>query len=276
MKKKTLFIILVLTFIIAACGSVPNDAYNIRPLEEAYANDTPSMVDITTTDAVLLFESSVPLACSVVYGPTSEYGQLSVDTDMDGGAHTDHHPVLSGLEPDTEYQYRLQGTASDGTIYVSENMTFRTLPIEEGAEVNLASLEIGATVTDVSSNFGGAENAESWGANSAIDGDRSTAWSSNGDGNDAFIEIALPQPAQLTAVEVWTRSMGDGTARTLSFTITTDSGEVFGPFTLDDAEQAYRFELDVVASTLRLNIVDSTGGNTGLVEFAAYGSFVQE
>ena len=269
--KKLLFTTLVLTFIIAACGTVPETTANIRPLEEAYANDAPEIVEVTATDAVLLFESSVPLACSVVYGTTIEYGQLSVDTDMDGGAHTDHHPVLSGLEPDTEYQYRLQGTALDGTIYTSENMTFRTLPVDESAEVNLASLESGATVTDVSSNFGGAANDQSWGANNALDGNRATAWSSSGDGNDAFIEMALPQAAQLTAVEVWTRSMSDGTAITLSFTITTDSGEVFGPFTLDDAEQAYKFEIDAVATTIRLDVVDSTGGNTGLVEFAVYG-----
>ena len=276
MKKTTLFILVISAFILAACGSTPENTYNIRPLKEAYANAAPEIVEVTATDAVLLFESSVPLACSVVYGTSTEYGQLSVDTDMDGGAHSNHHPVLSGLEPDTEYQYRLQGTASDGTIYVSENMTFRTLPLEEGAEVNLASLESGAAVTDVSSNFGGAANDQSWGANSALDGNRATAWSSSGDGNDAFIEITLPQAAQLSAVEVWTRSMSDGSAIILSFTITTDSGESFGPFTLDDAEQAYRFEIDTVATSLRLDVVESTGGNTGLVEFAAYGNFVEE
>ena len=63
----------------------------------------PEIVDTTDTEAVLLFESSIPLACSVVYGKTTAYGQISVDQDMAGGAHTDHHPLLSGLEPDSEY-----------------------------------------------------------------------------------------------------------------------------------------------------------------------------
>jgi hypothetical protein len=259
----TLFIMFVFAFIIAACGNNipaktlstevanPSPAYDIRPLEDAYASGPPQLTDITATDAVLIFQSNVPLACSIVYGKTTDYGQLSLDTDMNGGAHTDHHPILSGLEPDTEYQYRLQGTAPDGTIYISENGTFQTLPAVEGAGVNLASLEAGASITAVSSNFGEAANDQAWGANNAIDGNRTTAWSSNGDGNGAFIEITLPQPAQLTAIEVWTRSMGDGTAQILGFTLTTDSGEILGPFSLNDAAQAYRFEIDVVAPCIR-------------------------
>jgi hypothetical protein len=233
-------------------------------------------VDITDTDAVLVFESTIPLACSVVYGRTTDYGQISVDQDMGGGAHTDHQPLLLGLEPDTEYHYRVQGTAADGTLYVGEDGTFRTLPAEEKTEVNLASLEAGAQVVAVSSNFGDAANDQAWGANSAIDGQRGTAWSSNGDGDDAFLEIELAQPARLQAVEAWTRIMSDGTAQVFAFTLTTDAGDVLGPFDLPDATQLYRFEVDVVARSLRMDVVESSGGNTGLVEFAVYGTPVEE
>jgi hypothetical protein len=233
-------------------------------------------VDITDRDAILVFESSIPLACSVVYGKTTAYGQISVDQDMDGSAHTDHRPLLSGLEPDTEYHYRVQGTAADGTLYVGENGTFRTLTAEPEAEVNLAAVEAGARVVAVSSNFGGAANDGPWGADSAIDGERGTAWSSAGDGNAAFVEIELARPARLHAVAVWTRSMSDGTAQIFAFTLTTDGGEVLGPFTLQDAAQPYRFEVAVTARSLRLDVVDSSGGNTGLVEFAAYGTPVTD
>jgi hypothetical protein len=256
----------------AVSGSV---AYEVRSIEEVSAGGPPQIVDITDADAVLIFDSSIPLACSIVYGTTTAYGQISVDQDMGGGAHTDHHPLLLGLEPDTEYHYRVQGAAADGTLYVGEDATFRTLPAEGRTEMNLASQEAGAKVVDVSSNFGGAANDRPWGADSALDGNRGTAWSSNGDGNGAFIQIEMAQPAQVYAVEVWTRSMSDGTAQILAFTLTTDNGEVLGPFALEDAGQAYRFDLDVLTRSLRLDVVDSTGGNTGLVEFAVYGTPVE-
>jgi hypothetical protein len=180
------------------------------------------------------------------------------------------------LLPKTEYHYRVQGTAADGTLYVGEDATFRTAPTASAAQVNLASLQAGARVVAVSSNFGGAANNEPWGADSAIDGNRGTAWSSSGDGNNAFIEIELAKPARLYAVEVWTRSMSDGTAQILAFTLTTDTGDVLGPFELADATAPYRFSIDVVARSLRLDVVDSSGGNTGLVEFAAYGVPVEK
>ena len=48
------------------------------------------------------------------------------------------------------------GTASDGTLYVGEDALFSTLPARKQPQVNLASLEAGARVMAVSSNFGGA------------------------------------------------------------------------------------------------------------------------
>jgi hypothetical protein len=275
--KFTAIAAFILLLVVAACSPNPDaeSTSNIRPLEEVYTSGPPEMTDITASDAVLRFDSSRPLACSVIYGETTSYGMIAVDQDMGGGAHSDHHPILTGLEPDTEYHYRLQGTAPDGTLYISEDMIFRTPAQEATPEVNLASLEAGASVISVSSNYGGATNEEPWGANSAIDGDRASAWSSNGDGNDAFIEIRLAQPAHLHAVEIWTRTMSNNTAQIFSFTLITDTGEVLGPFNLDDAEQSYRFEIDSVANSLRLDVVDSNGGNTGLIEFAAYGTPVK-
>jgi len=277
-RARILLLFVMVGWVLAACrpAATKNVAterdYQVRALGDVSAAGLPQIVDITDVDAVLRFESIIPLACSVVYGKTTAYGQISVDQDMAGGAHTDHHPILSGLEPDTVYHYRVQGAAADGALYVGQDGTFRTLPAQGEGNTNLASLEAGAKVVDVSSNFGGAANDEAWGANSAIDGDRATAWSSAGDGNEAFIEIELASPAELYAVEVWTRLMSDGSSQIFAFTLTTDSGQVLGPFTLQDAEQAYRFDVDVTARSLRLDVTDSSGGNTGLVEFAAYGT----
>jgi hypothetical protein len=65
--------------------------------------------------------------------------------------------------------------------------------------------------------------------------------------------------------------MSDGSAQITSFTITTDDGEVYGPFDLPDAEQTYTFDVEIEAKTLRFDVETSSGGNTGAVEIAVYG-----
>ena len=242
----------------------------IRSIAAVSFTGPPRIVDITDANASLVFESSIPLACSVVYGETGAFGFVAVDQDMDGGAHSDHHPLLTGLKADTEYFYRVQGTAADGTLFMSEVRSFRTAAADPGAAMNLAALDGGGRIVAVSSNYGGGANDGRWGAESAVDGRPDTAWASNGDGDDAFVEVAFAGEKHIGAVEVWTRTMANGTAQTYAFTLTTGRGEVHGPFRLADASRGYRFAVDIVASRLRLDVVESSGGNTGLVEFAVF------
>lgn len=246
-------------------------AMSVRSIDEVADGPMPQIVVAGPTEAVLEFQSSIPLACSVVFGETPDFGFIATDSDMAGGAHTDHHPVLAGLKADTEYFYRVQGAGADGTLFVGEVQTFRTPPESENVAINLASLAAGARVGAVSSNFGGAQDNEPWGAEGAVDQTRTTAWSSWGDGDDAFIEIILAEEAFVHEVSLWTRTMTDGTAQILSFTVTTDQGTVFGPFTLPDGDSPYWFPIDDVASSLRIDVVESTGGNVGLIEFGAFG-----
>ncbi len=265
-----LFAALVVFATQSAGQSAKAPELTIRPIEDVFTDGPPRIVDLSEQDGTLLFVSSVPLACSVVYGETPAFGQVAVDQDMAGGAHTNHHPAIAGLKPDTLYYYRVQGTAADGTLYASSVMTFRTPKAAAAGPLNLASLEAGGRIVAVSSNFGAGPNDGSWGANSAIDGRRTTEWSTDGDGNGGFVEIALAREARLGAIEVWTRSMSNNTAQIFKFTLTTDKGEVLGPFELPDANKPYRFAIDVTAKSLRLDVVTSNGGNVGLVEFAAY------
>lgn len=246
-------------------------AMSVRSIDEVADGPMPQIVIAGPTEAVLEFQSSIPLACSVVFGETPDFGFIATDSDMAGGAHTDHHPVLAGLKADTTYYYRIQGAAADGTLYVGEVQTFRTPPASENVAVNLASLAAGARVGAVSSNFGGAQDHEPWGAEGAIDQARATAWSSWGDGDDAFIEIILAEESYVHEVSLWTRLMTDGTAQILSFTVTTDRGAVYGPFVLPDADSPHWFRIDDVANSLRIDVVESTGGNVGLIEFGAFG-----
>lgn len=257
---------------------VLTDQVTMRPLTDIYVDGPPRIVNITTTYATLLFTSSVPVVCSVVYGVDDTFGQIAQDANMNGGAIVDHRPQLTGLLPETEYLYRVQGSDANGIIYVSEVATFTTPaePTQPSPQINVAALGDGAEILAVSSNFGGVENDQTWGAESAIDENPATAWSSNGDGNDAFIIVDLMEPSTLTGIEVWTRFMSDGTAQIFEFTVTTDPGntdsETFGPFTLPNATRGYPFAIvgTSIAESIRLDVVDSSGGNTGLVEFKVF------
>lgn len=242
----------------------------ILPLEEV-TESAPEILDISHNGARLNFIGTIPLACTVVFGQTTEFGNISIDLNMDGAAIIDHNPLMLGLESDTEYFYRVQGSAEDGTIYIGEIGTFRTLPEPEGGSDNLLSADNGAEIVGVSSNFGDQENDGTWGIFNAFDGNPNTAWSTDGDGDEAWVEIQLAERSVITKVEFWTRFMTNGTAQIYEFTITTDSGEMFGPFELPDAEQSYEFDVEIEAETLRFDVVSSNGGNTGAVEIAVYG-----
>ena len=60
-------------------------------------------------------------------------------------------------------------------------------------------------------------------------------------------------------------------AQILSFRVITGTGEVFGPFALDDASAVHYFDVDFTTKSLRIEAVDTSGGNTGAVEIEVYG-----
>ena len=77
-----------------------------------------------------MVDTTVSVVCAAAYGTTSSYGQLATDSDMAGAGHQNHHPILTNLEPDTEYHTRLQGIGPDGTLYQSQDYTVRTPPAQ--------------------------------------------------------------------------------------------------------------------------------------------------
>ncbi|MDQ7025840.1 MAG: discoidin domain-containing protein [Anaerolineae bacterium] len=249
---------------------------SIRPVEDII--DTELIVTNFSANgtATLPIETSVAVACTLVYGTTEAFGQLTLDQDMAGGTHSVHSPLLSGLDPDTTYYFRVQGVDDAGIIYLSDVMTFTTPATDEISSDNLLSPLNGASVMGVSSNFSNQDNDGTWGILNAIDDNPGTAWSSNGDGDEAWVEIALGQRSRINEVAFWTRSMSNNTAQIFQFTITTETGEVFGPFDLPDAEQSYQFEVDIIAETVRFDVMSSNGGNTGAVEIALYGEAVED
>ncbi len=220
--------------------------------------------------AEIIFDSTIPIICSVVFGTDMRFGKLASNPNMMASASIAHRLILTDLQANTVYFYRIQGIDEHGTVYFSDIKSFSTVAASINKPVNLASLQQGARIIAVSSQFGGGDYDADWGGNKAIDDTYSTAWSSRGDGNDAFIEMELVKAQHITQIGVWSRSMPDDSARIQTFTLTLDSGEILGPFTLPDARQMYYFDVHRDSQRLRFDVIKSTGGNTGLIEFSAF------
>jgi hypothetical protein len=238
------------------------DGFPVRPISEILVGDFAVEVDPSGTSAVLRLTTTIDVACSVVYGPDTDFGGLATDTDMAGGGHRDHQPLMTGLVPGSTVYFRVQGASADGTIYVGDVETFVTPGAGNAtAAVNLA---LDATVTDVSSEF-----SDAFAAGNAIDGSLGTEWSSRGDGNDAYIVIELGASTDVTGFGFRTREMTDGTSITNTYTVTIDDGETFGPFEAGPGLTVTEFA--ATGRVFRFDMEDTTGGNTGAVEIEIYG-----
>lgn len=223
--------------------------------------------DSSGSGAVLRVDTIIDVACAVAYGPTTELGSLATDTDMAGGGHAVHKPLMSGLTAGTTYYYRVQAIGPDGVLYQSDLMQFTYTGEPGGGDAitppapNAASL---GRVTDVSSEY-----SDAFSGSNAIDGDLSTEWSSAGDGDDAYIVLEFSDLMIVEGVGFRTREMTDGTSITLSFTVTVDGGATYGPF---EAGPGLAVALvDFTGYELRFDVETSTGGNTGALEIEVYG-----
>jgi len=261
--RRRLLLVTALALVVAACGGSATPDSGVADFAEIAATEPTFTFDPSATTARLRVETTVRAVCAVAYGETEALGNLATDQDMDAAGHQDHGPVLTGLEPETTYFYRLQGVGPDGTLYQSELLTFTTPPAEE-ADV-AANLALEATVVDVSSEF-----SDAFAAANAIDGDPATEWSSRGDGDDAYITIDLGAERTVTALRFVTREMSDGSSITTTYTVTVDDGEVLGPF--DAGLDPPLVEVQFTGRVLRFDVENSTGGNTGAVEIEIYGS----
>ncbi len=264
-----------LAVLVVGCGG-SNSSTAVRDFDKIL-DGAIEIVELSATSAAVRVETTADAVCSVVYGIDTSYGRQTTDPDMRGLAHDQHYAPMSGLQPDTLYHYRLQGTASDGTVYISDDFTFRTLAadsandVEDGADagvlgVNVASEAAGARVTDVCSECG---DGAVWGGNNVLDGDPTTEWSSVRDGDASFVLVELRTEFELTAVGFWTRTMRNS-ARTTKFQVVTGDGTILGPFEVPGVERMYIFPVSVRTDQLRFEVVESSRGNTGAVEVAAF------
>ena len=253
--RRLMILAAVLAVTAAACGG---GEQSIADFSEIAEGDPVMTADASGTSAVLTVSTSLDAVCAVAYGETEALGGLATDQDMGAGGHSDHSARLTGLSPDTRYFYRLQAVGADGRLYQRALFEFRT-PIAPDVATPGRNVAVGAIVLEFSSEFSSA-----FAAANAVDGDLATEWSSAGDGDDAYVVIDLGRATDVVAVGFQTRSMGDGSATTTTFTVTVDGGETFGPFAagigaVEFSGQVIRFDVD-----------SSTGGNTGAAELEVY------
>lgn len=248
-----------LLFGLAACSGATTT--EVEPIDPILATPIEIAPDASGTAATLTVGTTIPLACAVVYGTDESFGSIAVDNDMQGGAHQAHHPLLTGLTPDTEYRYVLQGSDADGNLYRSDTMTFRTpSALDTGLGRNIAPDGNATASSEFSAEFG---------AGNAIDGDLATEWSSAGDGDEAWIEVDFGESTPVTAVGFRTRQMTDGSAITRTFTVSVD-GRSVGPF--PTGAEPIVLDQPLVGGIVRFDADQTSGGNTGATEIEIYGT----
>ncbi len=230
---------------------------------------------LTDARAVARFETNYPSSCEAIYGTAADaLDNTATDPDMPEGELSEDHTVpLEDLAPTTRYYWRAKATNADSEEFTSELFEFETLAGDAsagdaaGSLWNVALAEHGTTITAVSSNFGGGDLDSSWGGNNTIDGKMATEWATNGDGDGAFIELDFGQERQLNGFGFRSRMMTDGTSIIERVELRFES-TTLGPFDTPDPDELYVFQFDAPVSSrsVRVEAVQTTGGNTGAKE----------
>jgi hypothetical protein len=225
--------------------------------------------------ALIRFETSRPTRCHLEFGLAPDVlDGRATDPDMEAGTYVIQHKVpLEDLTPDTVYYFTAVATDSDGIDYHSAMGEVMTgPPVAVDSLMNVALSDNGTTVAGVSSNFADAGVTSPYGANKAIDGRMNTEWSTDYDGNDAFLELDLGKPRDIRFIGFRSREMTDGTSIIRSFTLDVDGEITLGPYETPDPSVRYVIELPARVTTryVRMNAIDTSGGNTGLRELQLF------
>lgn len=243
----------------------------VLPFELVQASDMVFEADpADPSRGIFRVETTEPMICAIVWGPDEDFGRFNNSLAMNGTGIVDHDVFLPDVEPGREYRFVVQGTTADGTLYRSDVGTFSfdadlaapgtSVPVGD----NLAD---GATIADASSEF-----SEGFAATHAIDGDPTTEWATAGDGDDGFVVVDLGDDRRIGEVEFLTRTMADGSATTLTYTVTVDDGEPSGPFPASTVARPEVHPVNVTGRRVRFDVESSTGGNVGASEIRLYGS----
>ena len=231
--------------------------------------------DVGAYRAVIRFETSRETTCHVEFGRAPDVLDGSAtDPDMEPGTYLVTHEVaLEDLPPETTFHFVAVATDPNEVEFRSEPRQLTTGPgVPVDTLTNVALMQAGTMVTAVSSNYAAGGNASSWGANNVIDGQMVTEWSSNMDGDSAFVELDLGSSRDVRFVGFRSRKMSDGTSIVKKFELRVDGQSTFGPFDTPDPDVRYVIELPATTTmrTVRMTALETTGGNTGLKELQLF------
>jgi len=252
--------------VLAAFGASPAVAKgttSIRPFSLVQVGKIHLGLAADGRSATVQVRTNPPTVCAIAYGKTPSLGSIATDPDMGATAISDHTVVLSGLSPGTTYYYKLTAIDAQGLVFQTHEPAIFTTPHERAPHQR--DVAIGAKVIAVSSQY-----SYSYRAANAVDGNMSTQWSSDGNGNRAFITIELQHVYKITGVAFITREMPDGSAITKTFAVVVDGRKRYGPFPAGTPSNPRVARVSFMARTLRFDVVTSTGGNTGAVEVEAF------
>ena len=263
-----------------AFSKTGSNAFASAPSDDDVLDSAVLSVDASSTAFALSLDASSSVAAVFSSG---DFDGLDSDGPTHGVARADSissTPTgsIESLLPSTTY--------SIGASYVDASLNaFHVAPVSatteassssdssgDCASTNVALLSLGASVADVSSNYGGGSDSSTYGANNALDGSDSSQWSSNGDGNDAFLTIRLPSATDVEGVALWSRYMSSSSVIETYTVSDGSSGVVLATCDVPDSTQLYH--CDVVASdveSLTFSVVASTGGNVGARAVEVYG-----
>ena len=269
-----------------------NEASLVVPTECPYEM---SVGGVTSNSATFELSLTPPLATlhSLAFASSKEPAIVDLSRAETTEVESDPELGLSGVDSNTNYT--VAGCFIDTN---AEVCCARPIPLgfttsadmndpdetsgEECYDDNAALLDAGASVIDVSSNYGNGDMDSSFGGNKAIDGRSASAWSSFGDGDDAYILIKLAEPLPLAGVGVWSREMvGSSQIASFSLTLSNSNGSdrcitFLGPYDLPDTKSLYKFNLAAeldngkIYDEIRLDVDTSNGGNTGLRTLEVY------
>ncbi len=99
MVRRLAVIVSALALVLVACAG-ESDEVVVLPAEDVFADDITVVPEPSGTTASVSVTTSMDMVCAVVYGTIAELGDgIATDSDMAGGAHTDHEAILVGLQP---------------------------------------------------------------------------------------------------------------------------------------------------------------------------------